>query len=75
MQITRFEGHLEQIDYEDERIRRLHLVSRDGQRLIITIDRAEADTQEAEWELGSRSRPLAFLDRDTRPPVTITESL
>lgn len=69
-----FTGHLEQIDFDDDgRVTALHLRGRDGAGLILTIGRPETDSQAPgwEWQVGSRSRPLAFLNRDARPPVTI----
>ncbi len=62
-----FNGHLEQIDYQDNVIRGLHLVSLDGERLLIKIDPPEEP-----WPpFNLKSGPLAFLNRDARPPVTI----
>jgi hypothetical protein len=72
-----FSGHLEQVDYEDDVIRGLHLVDREGVRLLIRLDPPAATHTDVEWMLFTsprpvrRTGPLVFLARDARPPVTI----
>jgi hypothetical protein len=71
--IEEFDGHLEQIDYHEGMIKRLHLVGRYGHRLLVTIDAPEMDTG---LDLDSvRDRPLVFLARDARPIVRIERDL
>jgi hypothetical protein len=62
-----FSGHLEQVDYQDDVIRALHLVDRDGVRWLIRLD----PPARPEWPMHRRTGPAVFLDLDARPPVTI----
>jgi hypothetical protein len=63
-----FDGHLEQIDYQDDVIRGLHLVSRDGERWLVKLDPPK---EPVPLLATRRMGPLWFLTDETRPPVTI----
>jgi hypothetical protein len=71
MDLERFDGHLEQLDYREGRIHRLYLVDRDGQRLVLTIE----SVSDLEDIRAGYSGSLAFLARDQRPQVTIAQQV
>ena len=71
MDLELFDGHLEQLDFRDGRIHRLHLVNGNGSQLVLTIEGGD-DLEEI---TADYSGSLVILGRDQRPRVTIARSL
>jgi hypothetical protein len=71
MDLEQFDGHLDQLDFQEGRVHRLHLVNRDGLRLVLTIeDSDDLDPIPADYSVS-----LAIFVRDQRPKVTIARRL
>lgn len=71
---TLYEGHINQIDFQDDRIKALHLDGFDyrGRRVELVIQIHPPEAEEHEFELSHpRNGPLAYFKHDQRPKVEI----